>query len=133
MSLKTIKVNPIFLGSTGAKPNKTRKEKPTGVSLGQSNTIKKKLIARIKNFQQGTKGGASAGIGIGAGASDAETLNDAFGDSVQFLDNLARDKEERKQVKKNTTLKNKQAPNPNAYMNIATELPPELNWDVIAP
>ena len=57
MSLKTIKVNPIFLmgsgggGSSQAK-NKTRKEKPVSLSLGQPNSIKKKLIARIKNFQQ---------------------------------------------------------------------------------
>jgi hypothetical protein len=56
-------------------------------------------------------------------------LNDVFGDSVQFLDNLARDKEEQKREKKNTTLKNKQTVNP--YMNIATELPPELDWNII--
>ena len=50
MSLKTIKVNPIFLASTNAK-NKTRKEKPVGVSLGQSNNIKKKLIPEVMKSQ----------------------------------------------------------------------------------
>jgi len=45
MSLKTIKVNPIFL-SGGENPgfsvkNKTRKEKPTSITLGQANNIKK--------------------------------------------------------------------------------------------
>jgi hypothetical protein len=64
----------------------------------------------------------------------SETIEtDVFSDSVQFLDNLARDKEEKKREKKNTTLKKKQPPNPEAYMNIATELPPELNWNTILP
>ena len=123
MSLKTIKVNPIFLGTSTAK-NKTRKEKPAGVSMGQSNNIKKKLIARIKNFQQNSQKQTNV-------MSVETPLNDAFGDSVQFLDNLARDKEEQKRDKKNNTLKKKQAPD--AYMHIATELPPELDWNVIAP
>jgi hypothetical protein len=130
MSLKTIKVNPIFLSgssSSGSK-NKTRKEKPAGVSLNQSNSIKKKLIARIKNFQQ--KGTAPAN-GNDQPNNDMQPLNDVFGDSVQFLDNLARDKEEKKREKKNTSLKHKPTSNP--YMNIATELPPELDWNTIAP
>jgi len=147
MSLKTIKVNPIFLAADNAgfsAKNKTRKEKPSGISLGQSNNIKKKLIARIKNFQQnsqangggaGANGGAGgAGAGAGANVSMPESIQtDVFSDSVQFLDNLARDKEEKKREKKNTTLKKKQPPNPEAYMNIATELPPELNWNTILP
>jgi len=123
MSLKTIKVNPIFLGTSTVK-NKTRKEKPAGVSLGQSNSIKKKLIERIKNFQQNSQKQPNT-------MSVETPLNDVFGDSVQFLDNLARDKEEQKREKRNTTLKKKQAPD--AYMHIATELPPELDWNVIAP
>ena len=59
MSLKTIKVNPDLLSLSGGGGNKassantkTRKQKPAGVSLTQSNNVKKKLIARIKNFQQ---------------------------------------------------------------------------------
>jgi hypothetical protein len=135
MSSKTIKVNPIFLSGSGTNAgfsvkNKTRKEKPTGVSLGQSNSIKKKLIARIKNFQQ-KSGEKTQALG-------EEEKPDAFSDSLQFLDNLARDKEETKKEKKNTglkntTLKKKQQPMPNAYMNIATELPPELDWNTIMP
>ena len=134
MSLKTIKVNPIFLASAGsgggssgfAAKNKTRKEKPSGVSLGQSNSIKKKLIARIKNFQhnkQTTQTQETTEVD--------NQLNDAFGESVQFLDNLARDKEEQKREKKNTSLKKKQTYN--THLNIATELPPELDWNAIAP
>ena len=126
MSLKTIKVNPIFLsggGSASSSKNKTRKEKPTGVSLNQSNSIKKKLIARIKNFQQNTNKAAEP--------SANQPLNDAFGDSVQFLDNLARDKEETKREKKNTSLKKKQTNGNNIH--IATELPPELDWNTIMP
>ena len=129
MSLKTIKVNPIFLGSSnsgGGGKNKTRKEKPVGVTLGQSNSIKKKLIARIKNFQQqGQQNTKPTGV--------EPSINDVFGDSMQFLDNLARDKEEKKLEKKNTTLKRKQLPQTNAYMHIATELPPELDWNTVIP
>ena len=154
MSFKTIKVNPIFLSSDSSgftAKNKTRKEKPAGISLGQSNNIKKKLIARIKNFQQNSKPAVSmqsasqqsasqqsAGMqsaGMQSAGMQAVDM-DVFSDSVQFLDNLARDKEEQKKEKrekKNTSLKKKHTPDANAYMNIATELPPELNWDTIAP
>ena len=130
MSLKTIKVNPIFLsgqGSSFSPKNKTRKEKPSGVSLSQSNSIKKKLIARIKNFQQNKDPNGKV--------QSAQPTTDAFSDSLEFLDNLARDKDEKKREKRNTTLKNKQAPNANAnaYMHIATELPPELDWNTIMP
>jgi hypothetical protein len=132
MSLKTIKVNPIFLGASNSSSfggkNKTRKEKPAGVSLSQSNSIKKKLIARIKNFQQQGQQQKDKSVG-----GIEEPINDVFGDSVQFLDNLARDKEERKLEKKNTTLKRKQPLQANAYMHIATELPPELDWNTVAP
>jgi hypothetical protein len=129
MSLKTIKVNPIFLsgqGSSFSPKNKTRKEKPTGVSLSQSNSIKKKLIARIKNFQQNKDPNGNV-----QSAGAVEPTTDAFSDSLQFLDNLARDKDEKKRERKNTTLKNKPVQNP--YMHIATELPPELDWNTIMP
>ena len=102
MSLKTIKVNPIFLsgtGSTGGAKNRTRKEKPAGVSLGAANNIKKKLISRIKNFQQaGTSGGSSANN------KAPDTFTDEFSNSVKFLDDLAQNKQERRH---NTTLKKK--------------------------
>ena len=142
MSLKTIKVNPIFLSGSDSisTKNKTRKEKPLGVSLGQSNNIKKKLIARIKNFQQNTNA-ANKTITSSNNNTNSVTNHDNFVDdfsqSVNFLDNLARGSQdlktndrksrERKSNKPhNTTLKKKQAPNPDAYMHIATELPPEL-------
>ena len=123
--MKTIKVNPIFLmgsggsgGGGGSSKNKTRKEKPLAVSLGQSNNIKKKLIARIKNFQQNA-------VSTNDVKTD-DTFTSEFSESVQFLDNLARDKQETKTNKRNSTLKKKQPYNPAAYMQIATELPPEL-------
>jgi hypothetical protein len=128
MSLKTIKVNPIFLSgvSSAGTKNKTRKEKPSGVSLSQSNSIKKKLITRIKNFQQKSKP-------EGETMYNQQPINDAFGESVDFLNNLASTKEEQKREKKNTSLKKPRERLPNAYMNIATELPPELDWNTIAP
>lgn len=122
MSLKTIKVNPIFLmgsGGSGLSKNKTRKEKPINLSLGQPNNIKKKLIARIKNFQQEKKT-------IENVSSSNEAFANEFSESVQFLDDLARGKQEHKLTKRNATLKKKQPYNPDAYMQIATELPPEL-------
>jgi len=129
MSLKTIKVNPIFLmgsggggGSSQAK-NKTRKEKPVSLSLGQPNSIKKKLIARIKNFQQEKKNTNSTTTN---NVNNDEAFTNDFSESVQFLDNLARDKQEHKSNKHNATLKKKQPRNEAAYMQIATELPPEL-------
>ena len=133
MSLKTIKVNPIFLmgsgggGSSQAK-NKTRKEKPVSLSLGQPNSIKKKLIARIKNFQQ-NKNTTATNM---TNNNDDGFTND-FSESVQFLDNLARDKQEHKANKHNATLKKKQPRNEAAYMQIATELPPELLGGLAAP
>ena len=133
MSLKTIKVNPIFLmgsgggGSSQAK-NKTRKEKPVSLSLGQPNSIKKKLIARIKNFQQ-NKNTTTTNT---TNNNDDGFTND-FSESVQFLDNLARDKQEQKANKHNATLKKKQPRNEAAYMQIATELPPELLGGLAAP
>jgi hypothetical protein len=141
MSLKTIKVNPIFLANNSVKANKTRKEKPSGVSLGQSNNIKKKLIARIKNFQQNSKkdkSNISNKESINDNSINDESINDnnfcnEFNDSMSFLDNLARDKEEHKITKRNSTLKKKHIPNPDAYMQIATELPPELDWNIISP
>jgi hypothetical protein len=134
MSLKTIKVNPIFLmgaggGSGKGEKNKTRKEKPLGVSLGQPNNIKKKLIARIKNFQQEKTAGSSISNSKSiSNNADTSSFMNEFSESVNFLDNLARDK----QVKRNATLKKKQPHNPEAYMQIATELPPEL-MGVITP
>ena len=127
MSLKTIKVNPIFLMGSGGgggsqAKNKTRKEKPVSLSLGQPNSIKKKLIARIKNFQQNKNTSTTNNNNTN---NDEGFVND-FSESVQFLDNLARDKQEHKLNKHNATLKKKQPRNEAAYMQIATELPPEL-------
>jgi hypothetical protein len=137
MSLKTIKVNPIFLmgagkgggsgGSGTSAKNKTRREKPIGVSLGQPNNIKKKLIARIKNFQQGGGIKINNNNNTNAPTNATETFVDEFSQSVDFLNNLARDKQEDKATaKRNKTLKKPRISNPDAYMHVATELPPEL-------
>ena len=132
MSLKTIKVNPIFLsgtGATGALKNKTRKEKPAGVSLGAANNIKKKLISRIKNFQQEAGGGGGGGNNNNNKVLDT-TFTDDFSNSVKFLDDLAQNKQEQRH---NTTLKKKHPINTAAQLQIATELPPELDWNNIMP
>ena len=142
-NLKTIKVNPIFLSTGSGNKNKTRKEKPAPLlSLGSPNNIKKKLIARIKNFQKdaaqtakeaqqnaiGSNAIGSNAIGSNAIGSNTNAISlgsdvmDDFSESVQFLDNLAREKQH------NKTLKKKQVCSPEVYMQIATELPPELAW-----
>ena len=137
MSLKTIKVNPMFLSSSGSGgsvtfKNKTRKEKPAGVSLNAANNIKKKLISRIKNFQQEASNKALKNNALVV--TDASNdFNNEFSDSVKFLDDLARNKEDDKKERRNTSLKKKHQPNPAAYMQIATELPPELDWNNILP
>jgi hypothetical protein len=155
MSFKTIKVNPIFLmGGEKSGKNKTRKEKPAATSLGSTN-IKKKLIARIKDFQKGVKPSSdqisstqpstqpsaqpstqpsralpnnktvqSPGLG-----SAFDSVRADFDDSLQFLDNLSKEKEEHKKFKKHGTLKKKQPPNQAAYMQIATELPPRIRLE----
>jgi len=138
MSSKTIKVNPLFLSSSGngggvSFKNKTRKEKPTGVSLNAANNIKKKLISRIKNFQQETSNKAANRHLPNTNASETSDFSNEFSDSVKFLDDLARNKEETKKERRNTSLKKKHIPNPAAYMQIATELPPELDWNNILP
>ena len=138
MSSKTIKVNPLFLSSSGngggvSFKNKTRKEKPTGVSLNAANNIKKKLISRIKNFQQETSNKAANRHLPNNNASETSDFSNEFSDSVKFLDDLARNKEETKKERRNTSLKKKHIPNPAAYMQIATELPPELDWNNILP
>lgn len=138
MSSKTIKVNPLFLSSSGngggvSFKNKTRKEKPTGVSLNAANNIKKKLISRIKNFQQETSNKAANRHLPNNNASETSNFSNEFSDSVKFLDDLARNKEETKKERRNTSLKKKHIPNPAAYMQIATELPPELDWNNILP
>ena len=142
MSLKTIKVNPDLLslsggGSGGGKSSsantKTRKQKPAGISLTQSNNVKKKLIARIKNFQQKP---VNTSIGIQQEVNNGQS--NSLTESIDFLNNLAREKQEQKREKKvkqhRETLKhNRQPTDPSAYMNIATELPPELSLDTIKP
>ena len=140
MSSKTIKVNPLFLSSSGnggavSFKNKTRKEKPTGVSLNAANNIKKKLISRIKNFQQesSNKGSRNDSNANASNASETSDFSNEFSDSVKFLDDLARNKEEDKKERRNTSLKKKHERNPSAYMQIATELPPELDWNNILP
>jgi len=131
MSLKTIKVNPIFLsgtgGGSGGLKNKTRKEKPAGVSLGAANNIKKKLISRIKNFQQES---ANKNKNKVIGTEEEDNFTDEFSSSVKFLDDLMQNKQERQH---NNTLKKKQPVNLAAQMQIATELPPELDWNNIMP
>jgi hypothetical protein len=128
-NLKTIKVNPIFLGTnnSGQPKNKTRKEKPVlSSTLGSTNNVKKKLIARIKNFQQTTTHN-NTNNNINNNTNNIQ--DDEFNASVNFLNDLSRDKVEKKHFKHNTTLKKKQPVDKEAYMQIATELPPELNWN----
>ena len=149
MSLKTIKVNPdlLSLAGSGNKSSsantKTRKQKPDGVSLTQSNNVKKKLIARIKNFQQ--KPSDSLGTTSSSSSLGGTTLlnhsegmaSNSLTESIDFLNNLAREKEgkkrEKKAIRRETLKHSRQPTDPSAYMSIATELPPELSLDTIKP
>lgn len=144
MSLKTIKVNPDLLslsggGKSGSSNTKTRKQKPTGVSLTQSNNVKKKLIARIKNFQEKEKVPSVTGATPIPSASASTNIqpSSSLTDSIDFLNNLAREKQEKKRekrLKRKETLKHERKPmDNNVSMSIATELPPELSWDAIKP
>jgi hypothetical protein len=144
MSLKTIKVNPdlLSLAGSGNKSSsantKTRKQKPAGVSLTQSNNVKKKLIARIKNFQQKPSSSLGGGGGTSSSLNQSErTASNSLTESIDFLNNLAREKEgkkrEKKAIRRETLKHNRQPTDPSAYMSIATELPPELSLDTIKP
>jgi len=141
MSLKTIKVNPDLLslsgGSGGGKSSsantKTRKQKPAGVSVSQSNNVKKKLIARIKNFQQ-----KPSNMPVSIQQEGNTGSSNSLTESIDFLNNLAREKQGKKREKRvkqhRETLKHNRQPTvPSAYMSIATELPPELSLDTIQP
>jgi len=145
MSLKTIKVNPDLLslsggGKSSSANTKTRKQKPASVSVSQSNNVKKKLIARIKNFQQKPANTSSIGSAVSSTQEEGKSSSsNSLTESIDFLNNLAREKEGKKREKRvkkqhNETLKqNRQPIDPNTYMNISTELPPELSLDTIQP
>jgi len=145
MSLKTIKVNPDLLslsggGKSSSANTKTRKQKPASVSVAQSNNVKKKLIARIKNFQQKPANTSSIGSAVSSTQEEGKSSSsNSLTESIDFLNNLAREKEGKKRerrVKKKhqeTLKQNRQPIDPNTYMNIATELPPELSLDTIKP
>ena len=145
MSLKTIKVNPDLLSLSGGGGNKassantkTRKQKPAGVSLTQSNNVKKKLIARIKNFQQKPVNTLIGSAAVPSTQQKENTGNsNSLTESIDFLNNLAREKEgkkrEKKSIRRETLKHNRQPTDPIAYMSIATELPPELSLDTIKP
>jgi len=145
MSLKTIKVNPDLLslsggGKSSSANTKTRKQKPASVSVSQSNNVKKKLIARIKNFQQKPANTSSIGSAVSSTQEEGKSSSsNSLTESIDFLNNLAREKEGKKRerrVKKKhqeTLKQNRQPIDPNTYMNIATELPPELSLDTIKP
>jgi hypothetical protein len=145
MSLKTIKVNPDLLslsggGKSSSANTKTRKQKPASVSVSQSNNVKKKLIARIKNFQQKPANTSSIGSAVSSTQQEGKSSSsNSLTESIDFLNNLAREKEGKKREKRvkkqhNETLKqNRQPIDPNTYMNISTELPPELSLDTIQP
>lgn len=61
--------------------------------------------------------------------------NDAFKDSLNFFNELSTAKSEKTRLKRsnNVTLKNKMPVDPNRYLNIATELPPELELNAFCP
>jgi hypothetical protein len=129
MSLKTIKVNPSFLGpgSKNLKLSKTRKVKPVGPLSMDTNNVRNKLMKRIKSFQSEN---VNANINVETD-TNAPIINNTFDTAFEFLNNLERVNNTKK--KHNSTKKQKHERRPNTHMDIATELPPELDWNIIAP
>ena len=130
--LKTIKFNPLIFSNSNQSSgnNKTRKVKPP--SLGKMNNVKQKLMSKIQQYQNSTQNNKPSIIPKHNNIQTDE--NDAFKDSLHFFNELSTSKNEHKKNKRNNpynnnnnvTLKNKAPLDPNRYLNIATELPPEL-------
>jgi len=134
--LKTIKFNPLIFSNSNQSSgnNKTRKVKPP--SLGKMNNVKQKLMSKIQQYQNSTQNNKPSIVPKHNNIQTDE--NDAFKDSLHFFNELSTSKNEHKKNKRNNpnnqhnnnnnnvTLKNKAPLDPNRYLNIATELPPEL-------
>jgi hypothetical protein len=139
MSNKTIQLNPVFLNTSASKAkiasastSKTlKREKPvvTTSALIKPNKVKKQLLAKIKDFQV---------IAEERGLTHEESkkqqieefdkgFSDEFNKSLNFLQELSRQKGEQQQHKKEhkNTLKRGKIEN-QVHMQIATELPMEL-------
>lgn len=139
MSNKTIQLNPVFLNTSASKAkiasastSKTlKREKPvvTTSALIKPNKVKKQLLAKIKDFQV---------IAEERGLTHEESkkqqveefdkgFSDEFNKSLNFLQELSRQKGEQHQQKKEhkNTLKRGKIEN-QVHMQIATELPMEL-------
>lgn len=132
MSLKTIKVNPSFLGpsSKGLTLSKTRKVKPVKpVEPMNTSNVRSKLMKRIKSFQSEN---VNANINVETD-TNAPIINNTFDTAFEFLNNLESVNNNNKMKKHNSTKKQKHERRPNTHMDIATELPPELDWNIIAP
>jgi len=139
MSNKTIQLNPVFLNTSASKAKiasasstKTlKREKPLipNSALIKPNKVKKQLLAKIKDFQV---------IAEERGLTHEESkkqqveefdkgFSDEFNKSLNFLQELSKQKGEQHQQKKEhkNTLKRGKIEN-HVHMQIATELPMEL-------
>lgn len=146
MSNKTIQLNPVFLSTSASKAkiasastSKTlKREKPLmpNSALIKPNKVKKQLLAKIKDFQV---------IAEERGLTHEESkkqqveefdkgFSDEFNKSLNFLQELSKQKGEQHQQKKEhkNTLKRGKIEN-QVHMQIATELPMELRMATPTP
>jgi hypothetical protein len=135
MSNKTIQLNPVFLNTSGSKTNSNtnknktiKKEKPLATTLVKPNKVKKELLAKIKDFQVKAEENGIERKEIKTDKEEFdEVFNDEFNKSLNFLQELSKQKSEKHQKKKEhrNTLKKGRIEN-EIHMQIATELPADL-------
>jgi hypothetical protein len=146
MSNKTIQLNPVFLSTSASKAKiasasstKTlKREKPImpNSALIKPNKVKKQLLAKIKDFQVIVEErGLTHEESKKQQAEEFDKgFSDEFNKSLNFLQELSKQKGEQHQQKKEhkNTLKRGKIEN-QVHMQIATELPMELRMATPTP
>lgn len=121
MSTKTISVNPAFFNLKNTKTKKKKKKKHNKtVNNLQKNTVKEKLISKIKNFKKKNKLKALENI-----ENNRNTFSDNYSEAVDFMEEIIKKNRKKKKKKKaeisvetqslnvnNNVINNKIAPDP---------------------
>jgi hypothetical protein len=145
MSNKSISINPSLFSISGSKSKKNRekKTKPTTTPLISPNVLKNKLLKRIKEHKQKETENLENNKKKLPTPEDSlkknelSTFSDEFSDSINYLQNLSkqkkvndekvnyeREKQKRKQQLERKTVRNYYEPNINYNINL--DLPEEL-------
>ena len=113
MSTKKISINPEFFNLTSKKKKKTRKQKPD-FSLVKPNTIKQKLIQKVKQHKNNELEQLKDNKNKN---NQNEEFNDNFKNSIDYLQSLSKkhqqkklEKKKRRLERKNKTLKKSSLP-----------------------